>query len=109
MADNNEIEKIKEEIPKFSHLIPEEVIDYFLEKAGVDTADPDVKKTIALLGQKFLTDVAESSFQFHKLNQKATQKDKRFAKEKRPTLQMVDLEKALEEQGIDISRPHIYM
>ncbi|ELQ75002.1 Transcription initiation factor TFIID, subunit TAF10 [Trachipleistophora hominis] len=93
----------------FTPLIPDIVLDHLLERSGVDCADKETKKAISLLAQKFITDVATSSFQFHKIHQKAAQKDKRFPKEKKLTLHMNDLEKALEEYGIDVSRPSYFM
>jgi transcription initiation factor TFIID subunit 10 len=107
--DDESFNKIKENIEEFTPLIPEEVIDHFMVKAGVDHTDPNVKKLVSLISQKFITDVAISSFQYHKIFQKAAQKDKRFPREKKPTFQMCDLEKALEEMGIDISRPYYFM
>lgn len=100
--------KLKNNIDDYLPLIPDAVIDHLLEKAGVVCADENVKKLIALVAQKFISDVAISSFQYHKIFQKAAQKDKRFAKEKKLTFTIQDLEKALEEQGINISRPFYY-
>lgn len=105
----DEFNEFKKNLDEYTSLLPESIVDYFMEKAGVNTSDQSVKKLICLLAHKFVTDVAVSSFQYHKINQKAAQKDKRFAKEKKPTFQLVDLEKALEEIGINISRPYYYM
>ncbi|CAD25993.2 similarity to TRANSCRIPTION INITIATION FACTOR TFIID 30kDa SUBUNIT [Encephalitozoon cuniculi GB-M1] len=104
-----EFNELKQNLDSYTPLLPESVTDYFMEKAGVVTSDQSVKKLVSLLAHKFVTDIAVSSFQYHRINQKAAQKDKRFAKEKKPTFQLVDLEKALEEVGISISRPHYYM
>lgn len=100
--------KLKAQLENYLPLIPESVIDHLLEKAGVVCADENVKKLIALVAQKFTSDVAISSFQYHKIFQKAAQKDKRFSKEKKLTFTVQDLEKALEEQGINIGRPFYY-
>ncbi|KAG0416879.1 Transcription initiation factor TFIID subunit 10 [Dictyocoela roeselum] len=106
---DEKIEELKKELETFTSIIPDTVIDYFLEKSGSEISDPQAKKMIALLAQKFMTDVATSAFQYHKINQKAALKDKRFPREKKPTLQMADLELALEEVGIDIKRPPYFM
>lgn len=106
---NDEINKLEEELENFNPLIPDVVIDYLIEKNGVDINDPKVKKLISLLAQKFIVDVSTSAFQFHKINQKAAQKDKRLSREKKITLQMADLELALEEVGIDVRRPPYFM
>lgn len=100
--------KLKSNLDDYLPLIPEVVIDHLLEKAGVVCADDNVKKLISLVSQKFISDVAVTSFQYHKIFQKAAQKDKRFAKEKKVTFTVQDLEKALKEQGIDIGRPYYY-
>lgn len=104
-----EFNEFKRNLEDYTPLLPDAVMDYFMEKAGVSASDPSVKKLVSLLAHKFATDIAVSSFQYHKINQKAAQKDKRFAKEKKLTFQLADLEKALEEVGINISRPHYYM
>ena len=80
-----------------------------LEKAGIETLDENVKKMISLMSHKFLTDVAVGAFQYHKIFTKAAQKDKRFGKEKKTTLQIQDLEKSLKDMGIDIKRPSYYL
>lgn len=112
----NENESVKAEtnetdidLDEFTPLIPDVVLDHLLERNGIDCVDKETKKTISLMAQKFITDVATSAFQFHKIHQKAAQKDKRFSKEKKLTLNMLDLEKALEEYGINVSRPHYFM
>ncbi|EJW01939.1 hypothetical protein EDEG_03596 [Edhazardia aedis USNM 41457] len=106
---NEELQELEEALSKYVPLIPEPIIDYFLTKAGISYADQNVKKYISLIMQKFLTDVSISAFQYHKVIQKAVQKDKRFAKEKKITFQVADLEKALEEMGIDIQRQFYYL
>ncbi len=105
---NNFIE-LKEKLEKYNPLIPEEVLDYFMVKNGVQTNDKNVKKLISSMVHKFLTDVSINAFQFHKIHTKANLKDKRFAKEKKVTLTITDLERALKEMGIDVSRPHYFL
>ncbi|KRH93232.1 Transcription initiation factor TFIID, subunit TAF10 [Pseudoloma neurophilia] len=95
----------KVDLNNFKPLIPDLVLDYLLETNGIDCADEETRKVIAALGQKFIADIAQSAYQFHKIHQKAIIKDKRFLKEKKTTLTVSDLTKALQEYGIDISRP----
>lgn len=125
LEEELEIEFDKEEVPqkefsqdqpsneinldKFKPLIPDIVLDQLLESNGVECSDTETKKAIAALAQKFISDVATSAYQYHKIHQKAALKDKRFAKEKKVTLNMEDLQKALEEYGIDISRPSYFI
>lgn len=107
--DDMEFNELKEKLGSYTPAMPESVLDFYLEKCGVTTLDGDVKKMISLMSHKFLTDVAVGAFQYHKIFSKAAQKDKRFGKEKKVTLQVQDLEKALKDMGIDISRPSYYM
>lgn len=107
--DEESFNKFKEELENFTPLLPDAVTDYFMMKAGVECSDPNVKKYVSLVGQKFITDIAASAMQYHKIYQRAALKDKKMPREKKVTLQMCDLEKALEENGIDISRPFYYM
>lgn len=106
--EREEFEQLKEKLKDYTPLLPDSIIDYFLEKNGVSTDNEEVRKLISLMSHKFLTDVAINAQQFHKIHTKARTKDKRFSKEKKTTLQVLDLEKALEEMGVDISRPYYY-
>ncbi|KAF7684465.1 Transcription initiation factor TFIID subunit 10 [Astathelohania contejeani] len=106
--ENDPYKKLIKSLDTFTPLIPDVILDHFIEKAGVKQNDPRVKKMISLMTQKFITDVATNAFQYHKIFQKAAQKDKQFPKEKKVTLQFCDLEKAFEEMGIDISRPYYF-
>lgn len=104
-------EKTNDEIDllNFKPLIPDLVLDYLLETNGIDCADTETKKIIAVIAQKFIADISASAFQYHKIHQKAIVKDKRFAREKKATLTVADLQKALNEYGIDISRPSYFI
>ncbi|KAI5148306.1 transcription initiation factor TFIID subunit 10 [Enteropsectra breve] len=107
--DDKEFNEFKEKIENYNPLIPDLILDYYMEKCGVESCDANVKKTISLMAHKFMTDAAFGAFQYHKIHSKAAQKDKRFSKEKKITLQVNDLEKALCDMGIDISRPYYYL
>lgn len=107
--DEKEFNEFKEKLDSYTPLIPDVVLDYYMEKCGITSKDNDVKKAISLMSHKFLTDVAVGAFQYHKIHLKAAQKDKRFAREKKTTLHITDLQKALEDMGIDISRPYYYI
>jgi transcription initiation factor TFIID subunit 10 len=107
--EDGEFNELTKKLESFVPMIPISVIDSYLEKCGIETMDENVKKTISLMSHKFLTDVAVCSFQYHKIFAKAQQKDKRFPREKKITLTIQDLEKALGELGIDIKRPSYYL
>jgi transcription initiation factor TFIID subunit 10 len=107
--EDEEFNEFKKQLDSYAPMIPSSIIDSFCEKSGVESLDSDVKKTISLMAHKFLTDVAVASFQYHKIFSKAAQKDKRFGREKKITLQVQDLENALKDMGIDISRPNYFL
>ncbi|KAM0681576.1 Transcription initiation factor TFIID subunit 10 [Glugoides intestinalis] len=107
--NDSEFNEFKDKLSSYTPMIPDSVIDAYCETCGVETLDKDVKKTISLMSHKFLTDIAVASFQYHKIFSKAAQKDKRFGREKKLTLQMQDVEKALKDMEIDISRPSYFL
>ncbi|WUR02281.1 transcription initiation factor TFIID subunit 10 (TAF10) [Vairimorpha necatrix] len=106
---DSDFEEFKKNLDEYIPIIPDSVLDYYMQKSGITSSETNVKKMISLLSHKFISDVCGSAFQYHKLGQKNAQKDKRFSKDKKPSLQVVDVEKALEEVGINVNRPHYYM
>ncbi|KAI5169593.1 transcription initiation factor TFIID subunit 10 [Pancytospora epiphaga] len=107
--DEKEYDEFRERLDTYAPFIPDAVLEHYMDKCGVTTRDENVKKVISLMSHKFLTDIACGAFQYHKIHTKAAQKDKRFGREKKVTLQVEDLEKTLEDMGIDISRPYYYI
>ena len=107
--DDKEYNEFKTKLEEYIPIIPDSIVEYYMEKCGIVSGSDDVKKTITLISHKFLTDVAVGAFQYHKIQSKAAQKDKRFGREKKLTLQVTDLERALRDLGIDISRPYYYI
>jgi len=106
--DDETFNKISEGLDSFIPLIPEPVLDFCFAKAGLETSDPKVKKLVSLIAQKFITDVATSCYQHHKISQRATMKDKKGPKERKLTLMLSDVEHALNEVGVNISRPSYF-
>lgn len=107
--EDREFNELKEKLDSYVPSIPESIMDYYLEKSGIVSMDKNVKKTISAIIHKFLTDVSVGAFQYHKIHNKSAQKDRRFLKEKQVTLGIQDLEKALYDMGIDVSKPSYYM
>lgn len=106
---DEEFNDFKNKLEEYLPIIPDSVLEFYMQKSGITSSDKNVKKLVSLLSHKFISDIVNSSLQYHKIHQKAAQKDKRFAREKKLTLQVNDLEKALEDVGINISRPNYYM
>lgn len=97
-------------------IFPEHLLDYILETNGIDLSQSpsashtnSIKKTIAAITQKIITDVTKSCDHFHKLNRKREMRDKRFSRVKRKCLGVNDVLGALEEIGIDIEKPDFYL
>lgn len=103
--DDETFNKINEGLDSFTPLIPEAVLDFFFAKAGLNTDDAKVKKLVSLITQKYITDIATSAYQYHKITQRASLKEKKSPKEKKLTLTLSDVENALKEAGINVSRP----
>ena len=89
-------------------LIAEELIDYYLVKAGVRCEDIRLKRLISVLGQKFLSDVINDSLKYSKLKNSTHGPSVRSSNQRETTKQslvMDDLVYALSERGIIIKRP----
>jgi transcription initiation factor TFIID subunit 10 len=88
-------------------LIAEELIDYYLIKAGVRCDDIRLKRLISVLGQKFLSDVVNDSLKYSKLKNSTHGISSRSSQREpsKQSLNMDDLIFALSERGISIERP----
>ena len=98
----------------FCSQIPDSLMDYYMMKAGVVCDDVRLKRLIALLGQKFISDIANDAMHFHKMRQSSgstnmTSANNRIGGAKKNTLSIEDLAAALSEYGINIKRPSYYM
>ncbi|KAL7313200.1 hypothetical protein PS15m_006977 [Mucor circinelloides] len=91
----------------YTPIIPDAVIDYYLNKTGFDCDDARIKKLFALAAQKFVADIATDAFQFNQVKQssRATSKSN---KEKKVVLTMDDLSSALTEYGLNVKKPEYY-
>ncbi|CEP18230.1 hypothetical protein [Parasitella parasitica] len=91
----------------YTPIIPDAVIDYYLNKTGFDCDDARIKKLFALAAQKFVADIATDAFQFNQVKQssRATSKSN---KEKKIVLTMDDLSSALNEYGLNVKKPEYY-
>ncbi|EQB60699.1 transcription initiation factor tfiid subunit 10 [Vairimorpha apis BRL 01] len=85
---NEDFEEFKKHLDEYIPIIPDSVIDYYMQKSGVISEDERLKKLVSLLSHKFISDVCTR---------------------KKITLQVIDVEKALEEAGINAERPYYYM
>ncbi|KAI5180891.1 transcription initiation factor TFIID subunit 10 [Nematocida sp. AWRm80] len=103
--EDNAFNRLNEGLDSFIPLIPEVVLDYCFTKAGLSSDDPKIKKIVSLVAQKLITDVATCAYQYHKIAQRASLKEKKGPKERKLTLTLSDIESALKEIGLNVSRP----
>ncbi|KAI9475544.1 MAG: transcription initiation factor TFIID 23-30kDa subunit-domain-containing protein, partial [Benjaminiella poitrasii] len=93
----------------YSPIIPDAVIDYYLNKTGCDCDDARVRKLFALAGQKLIADIAADALQFNKLKQGTSRNSAtKSSKDKKIILGMDDLTSALDEYGMNIKKPDYY-
>lgn len=105
-------------------IIPDSLMDYYMMKAGVTCDDVRLKRLIALLGQKFVSDIANDAMHFNRMRQanvvtSSTASNVKggpsvggggnAGSAKRITLTIEDLSAALAEYGINVKKPSYYM
>lgn len=78
-------------------------MEYYMTKAGVVCDDHRLKRLVALIGQKFITDIINDTMHFHRLRAGGGTAGR--ATGKRATLTLEDLAAALAEYGINVRRP----
>lgn len=92
----------------YTPIIPDAVIEHYLNKTGFDCDDARIKKLFALAAQKFIADIATDAFQYNKTRQSGNRNTSKPGKEKKVVLTMEDLSNALTEYGINIKKPDYY-
>jgi len=113
-------------LENFTPIIPESLVDYYMVKCGVNCDDVRLKRLVALIIQKFITDVTNDAMNYNKLRTGSgnanSNKDGGAGKkggsastfftsstqQKKPTLAMEDLVSARQDYGINIKRPYYY-
>jgi len=89
-------------------IIPDEVINYYLNRTGFSCTDDKMKRLISLATQKFISDVTNDSLQYCKIRLQGGSREKVKGKEKTLVLSLEDLSPALKEYGIDIRKPDYF-
>ncbi|KAH7335297.1 transcription initiation factor TFIID 23-30kDa subunit-domain-containing protein [Rhizoctonia solani] len=106
-----------------THVIPNEVTDYYLQRAGFECEDVRLKRLLSLAAQKFVSDIAADAYQHARIRTNAqpaarARTDKAgttavttaLARDKtRTVLTMDDLSAALAEYGIHTRKPEFYL
>ena len=113
-----------QELESFEPIIPDQLTDYFMMKAGLDCSDIKSKRLISLIAQKYVTDIAQDAVQYCKIRTNATgttgpsaasastkdasgssKKTGATNKEKKLVLSMDDLSCSLSDYGIALKKP----
>ena len=97
----------------YTPLIPDEVTDYYLERAGFQCEDVRLKRLLALATEKFVSDIASDAFQYARIRTNAgpsrSHRPGASARDRtRTVLTMDDLSAALGEYGIDARRAETF-
>ncbi|CED84594.1 Transcription initiation factor TFIID, subunit TAF10 (also component of histone acetyltransferase SAGA) [Phaffia rhodozyma] len=100
----------------YEPLIPEEITQYFLQKAGFESADPRLTRLFSLTTQKLLSDISTDAYHYARIRTNAQpggrgrpagaaqqQKDKN-----RTVLTMDDLSASLAERGVHLKKPDYF-
>ncbi|GAA94820.1 uncharacterized protein L969DRAFT_256570 [Mixia osmundae IAM 14324] len=98
-------------------LIPDEVTDYYLARAGFECDDVRVKRLVALATQKFVADIATDAYQYARTRTQATpalargkEADvPRKTDKSKTVLTIEDLSAALAEYGVNATRAPYYL
>ena len=87
-------------------------MDYYMTKAGVECDDLRLKRLVALIGQKFITDIANDAMHHHRVRTGGggggITGNKVPIGSGKNTLTVEDLAAALSQHGINIRRPNYY-
>ncbi|GAA5843983.1 hypothetical protein JCM11251_005932 [Rhodosporidiobolus azoricus] len=133
---DQELAQLLEMMDDYKPIIPDEVTDYYLQRAGFDTNDVRVKRLLALSAQRFMSSISSDAFQYARARTAAGPGGRGAAgaaanaaaaaaaaggasggagaKEakkgrQRTVLTMEDLSAALKEYGVDASRAPYYL
>ncbi|KAG8891512.1 Transcription initiation factor TFIID subunit 10 [Tulasnella sp. 403] len=110
----------------YEPLIPNEVTDYYLQRAGFECEDVRLKRLLSLAAQKFVSDIASDAYQHARIrtNAQPAARSRQNAVDKaggvagpsmsskdksKTTLTMEDLAAALNEYGINARKPDFYL
>ncbi|QRV74091.1 Transcription initiation factor TFIID 23-30kDa subunit [Ceratobasidium sp. AG-Ba] len=110
-------------LDEYDPLIPNEVTDYYLQRAGFECEDIRLKRLLSLAAQKFVSDIAADAYQHARIRTNAqpatrvrtdkagaTAATSALARDKtRTVLTMDDLSAALAEYGINARKPDFYL
>ncbi|PAV86752.1 hypothetical protein WR25_17118 [Diploscapter pachys] len=91
------------QIHEYTPTIPDAVTLYYMQAAGIDSADPKIVRLISLATQKFVSDIVLDAMQNARM--KGLGQTKKGTKDTKFTLTNELLEPVLKEYGINLSKP----
>ena len=105
--DCEEVEKFLTTLSSYRPAIPDELVRYYLSRAGFQTDDVRLERLISLAAQKFIAEIAHDAISHCRLRQGAStsQSKKGAPKDVKLTLTIDDLERALREYGVVLKKP----
>ncbi|KAI8876319.1 transcription initiation factor IID, TAF10 subunit [Backusella circina FSU 941] len=92
----------------YNPIIPDAVIDHYLNRTGFDCDDPRIKKLFALVAQKFVADIATDAYQYNQVKQSGSRATGKNTKDRKAVLTMEDLSTSLAEYGVNVKKPDYY-
>ncbi|GAA5987560.1 hypothetical protein JCM10908_002008 [Rhodotorula pacifica] len=63
-SNDGQLAQLLDAIDDYKPIIPDEVTDYYLQRAGFDTNDVRVKRLLGLAAQRFISSIAADAFQY---------------------------------------------
>lgn len=111
-----ELAELLDMMDEWKPIIPDEVTDYYLQRAGFDTSDVRVKRLLALATQRFISSISADAFQYARTRTAAgpggrsnASGSSRAKDRTRTVLTMEDLSAALKEYGVGSDRAQYYL
>ncbi|KAL5726907.1 Transcription initiation factor TFIID subunit 10 [Ranunculus cassubicifolius] len=94
----------------YTPTIPDELVEHYVAKSGFQCPDVRLIRLVAVATQKFIAEVATDALQHCKARQNSIIREKKDKqqKDKRLTLTMDDLSKALREYGVNMKHQEYF-
>eukprot|EP00002_Diphylleia_rotans_P013274 TRINITY_DN2592_c0_g1_i1.p1 TRINITY_DN2592_c0_g1~~TRINITY_DN2592_c0_g1_i1.p1 ORF type:complete len:182 (-),score=48.09 TRINITY_DN2592_c0_g1_i1:355-900(-) len=107
LQERERLENFIDHLDEYTPTIPDEVVSYYLTRAGFQSTDKRILRLVSLATQKFVSTIAEDAFQHQQMRAQAAGKDKTKggSKDRRVVLTSEDLSLSLKGSGINVQKP----